>query len=161
MQMINNEDLKKILDACMVISLEYLCEVRFVDRCLLKGKWVLNFNLSDRLREEKKVAGTTIHSNGLIVVACNHYRSLNELIYAQPHEAVHVAQIARGNLIPSNGFSCWKGRKYPNLSVDDPDYFVSQPWEAEAQRMEGNVRSYLQKLMPSKTRIIGTSIIIK
>lgn len=105
MQMINNGDLKKILYACMVISLEYLCEVRFVDRCLLKGKRVLNFNLSDRLRKEKKVAGTTIHSNGLIVVACNHYLSLNELIYAQPHEAVHVAQIAKGDFIPSNGFS--------------------------------------------------------
>ena len=49
--------------------------------------------------------------------------SIKALAWAIPHEAIHLAQICKKDLKPYNGYSIWKGKKFPNLTTTDPNYF--------------------------------------
>jgi hypothetical protein len=61
------------------------------------------------------------------------------------HEAIHIAQIVKGDLSFEGGCEevTWKGRRYKTLPVHDKNYFINQPWEKEADEL---LLSVLEKI---------------
>ncbi len=51
--------------------------------------------------------------------------------HTMAHECVHIAQMLKGDYVPLDETSVWKGMEVDNLPDHHPDY-LEQPWEAEA-----------------------------
>jgi len=140
-------DLKDIVDTFMGVCLRHLVDKGFVTESQIQGNWYSR-EASDRLEKRSFVAAAGIDNGGRPVVLFNRNMPLKAIIYSIPHEAVHLAQICKRDLKPLKGKSLWKGKVFGNLPGDDPNYFSGQPWEAEAQDLEKEVRAALFEKCP-------------
>lgn len=123
----NQHELKTNLDTCMKICLGNLVQDGFVlEEDIGKG-WYSRFDLTDRMTAQGIAAGCTHDDIGRITVAYNLNRPFEELLWAVPHEAVHIAQLAKGDWDPQTGYSYWKGERFDNLPSTDSNYYINQP----------------------------------
>jgi hypothetical protein len=137
-------EFKTNLDTSTQICLGYLIQKGFVTKEDLAPGWYSRFDQTDRLEANDFAAGCTFDDNGTIIITFNLNRPFDELLWAIPHESVHIAQLAKGDWDPQIGYSFWKGERYENLSGEDENYYLNQPWEAEAKSFEDELREYLE-----------------
>src|SRR3989442_5825600 len=114
----------------MGLSLAKLVDMNHDRSDQVNGNWRIEFN-GARLQRKNFGGATTLDSNNHPVVYLSPRLNVEGLMFVIAHEAVHVAQICRGDYFPSFAFSIWKGREHVLLPADDPSY-ANQPWEAEA-----------------------------
>ena len=124
------------------LSLAKLVEMNHVRREEVNGNWRIEFNCA-KLQRKNFGGATTLDSNNHLVVYLSSQLNVEGLMFVIAHEAVHVAQICRGDYFPSFGFSIWKGCEHVLLTADDPSY-ASQPWEAEAFELAPGLFEYLK-----------------
>jgi len=148
-----NSDLKEIVDTFMGVCLQYLVDSGFVTESQIQGNWYSRDG-SDRLAAQSLAAAVSIDNANRPVVLFNTNLPLKAIIYTIPHEAVHLAQICKGDFEPLKGESLWKGEIFENLPAEDPNYFSGQPWEAEARDLENGVREALFKRCPSLEQLL-------
>lgn len=146
-------DLKDIVDTFMGLCLRYLVDKGFVARSEIQGNWYSR-EASDQLEKGSFVAAASIDNAGRPVVLFNTNMPLKAIIYSIPHEAVHLAHICKGDLEPLKGKSLWKEKVFCTLPGDDPNYFSGQPWEAEAQDLEKEVRTALFEKCPGMEELL-------
>jgi len=146
-------DLKDIVDTFMGLCLRYLVDKGFVAKSEIQGNWY-STEASDQLEKGSFVAAASIDNAGRPVVLFNTNMPLKAIIYSIPHEAVHLAQICKGDLEPLKGKSLWKEKAFCTLPGDDPNYFSGQPWEAEAQDLEKEVRTALFEKCPGMEELL-------
>lgn len=137
-----NSDLKEIVDTFMGVCLQFLVDSGFVNESQIQGNWYSR-EASARLAAQSFAAAASIDTAGRPVVLFNTNIPLNAIVYSIPHEAVHLAQICKGDFEPLEGKSRWKGKIFNNLPAEDPNYISGQPWEAEARNLEEDVRKAL------------------
>ncbi len=145
-----SQDVKEIVDVFLGISLGMLVETGFVSKDLIDKNWYSRFDMNHRLESDGFFAAASIDDADMPVVVFNTESTLEALAWAIPHEAIHLAQMCKKDLEPSDGFSIWKGKKYPQLKATDPNYSSPnyQPWEAEALELEESVRDALYEKFP-------------
>jgi hypothetical protein len=145
-----SQDVKVVVDGFIGISLGMLVESGFVPRDLIDRNWYSRFDMNHRLSSDEFFAAASIDDANRPVVVFNAESNIKALAWAIPHEAIHLAQICKKDLEPCNGYSIWKGQRFPNLSATDPNYFSQehQPWEAEAKELEDVVRNALYEKLP-------------
>lgn len=145
-----SQDIKEIVDTFISISLGKLVETDFVSRDLIDRNWYSRFDMNHRLEADEFFAAASIDEANRPVVVFNAESNIKALAWVIPHEAIHLAQICKKDLEPCNGYSLWKGKKFPNLTATDPNYFSPehQPWEAEAKELEDLVRGALYEKLP-------------
>ena len=114
----------------MGVCLEKLVELNRVRLDEVNRNWRIEFNEA-KLQRNNFGGATTLDPDDYLVVYLPPPQSVEHLMFVIAHEAVHVAQICRGDYFPCYGFSIWKDQEYVLLPGDDPGY-ASQPWEAEA-----------------------------
>jgi len=146
-------DLKDIVDTFMGLCLRYLVDKGFVARSEIQGNWYSR-EASDQLEKGSFVAAASIDNAGRPVVLFNTNMPLKAIIYSIPHEDVHLAHICKGDLEPLKGKSLWKEKVFCTLPGDDPNYFSGQPWEAEAQDLEKEVRTALFEKCPGMEELL-------
>lgn len=127
--------------------LQFLVEDGFVSLEQVNGRWHVKTSVSDKLRGSGFAAGASIDDAGHPYVAINPNKP-SLLGYVLPHEAIHLAQICKGDYEPQIGTSLWRGEIYPNLSATDPNYIQDQPWELEVSLLEEGVRQRLFAMYP-------------
>src|SRR5947208_15233256 len=94
----------------MGVSLTKLVEMKRVRREQVHGTWRIEFNAT-KLQRKNFGGGTTLDSNNLAVVYLLPQLTFEGLMFVIAHEAVHVAQICRGDYVPFVGFCIWKERE--------------------------------------------------
>lgn len=132
--MSRRKEIEEVVEGLACACLTKLIEIGRVTREQVAGKWYVEIS-DERLLPRRLFAATTIDNNGQTVMYVRSALLPEELVSAIPHEAVHLMQICKGDLIPGYGYQVWKGKRYPSLAADDPNYFEAQPWEAEAREL--------------------------
>lgn len=149
-QMILDE--KKIaVDTILNTCLGCLVDLGFVSKESFEGKEIYSrYDMSERLASLQFFAAASIDDIGRPVLVFNIEHNIKVLAWAIAHEAVHLAQVCKGEWEPFQGYSVWKGQRYTNLAADDPNYSSPdhQPWEAEAEHMEEKVRELMYERLP-------------
>jgi len=127
------------------VCLSELIKIGLVSLEQVNNRWYLKCNQDSRLEQFGFAAAVSIDENKMPVLFFNSKLTLQGLVYTLPHEAIHLAQICSGMSEPCSGYTVWKGKKYPTLAADDPNYFSLeyQPWEAQAKELEPVVREAL------------------
>ena len=107
--------------------------------------------MNDRLSSLEFLAAASIDNAGRPFVAFNSNYNLKAIAWGIAHEAIHIAQICKGDWEPFEGYSVWKGQKYANLEATDPNYssIEHQPWEWEAESLEEEVRKAMNERLPT------------
>ncbi len=145
------EQKKGVVDEILKACLCYLVDINFVNENDFAGKIIdTRYNMNDRLKSNNFFAAASIDDLGRPVFIFNIELSMKELACATAHEAIHLAQICKGDWEPFQGYSEWKGKQYKNLDASDPNYHSSehQPWETEAYKLEEQVKKYLFDKLP-------------
>lgn len=138
----------QIFEACLIC----LVELKFVSSNDFEDKGIYSrCDMNDKLENLQFFAGSSIDDIGRPVLVFNIDQNIKALAWAIAHEAVHIAQICKGDWEPFQGYSTWKGEKFDNLEADDPNYSSNahQPWEFEAKEMEGKVWERLCIKLPA------------
>jgi hypothetical protein len=151
----NNED-REIIKALVEACFDYLEEIDFIEKAVIQ--WYPRYDMNLRLDSLNFEAAASIDDVGRPTIIFKSRFSLRT-VFAIPHESIHIAQICKGDYVPFKGFSLWRGNQYTNLTADDPNYFIQQPWEEEARRFEEEVRGYmLNKVneVPGLTKYLGS-----
>ena len=118
-----SQDVKDIVDILIGRLLGKLVETDFVPRNLIDRNGYPRFDMNHRLNADEFSATASIDDANRPFVIFNTESSIKALAWAIPHEAIHLAQICKKDLKPYNGYSIWKGKKFPNLTTTDPNYF--------------------------------------
>src|SRR5687767_548773 len=124
-----NDPIHEAANLLMGLCLKKLVEMARVRHEQVNRNWRIEFD-GTKLQTKKLGAATTLDSNNQLVVYLPPPVNVEHLMLLIAHEAVHIAQICRGDYFPSFGFSVWKEQEYLSLPAEDPGY-ASQPWEAE------------------------------
>lgn len=144
----NREDLmmevaKELTGAC----LGKLVQMGLVTTEQVSGSWRVEFS-DERLVPCQMFSAASIDSKGKPVIYIRTTCTMEQLMYALAHEAVHLAQICSGDLVPDYGRQFWKGTPYPSLPAGDPNYVAAQPWEAEAAELQPVLLEDLKRRYP-------------
>jgi hypothetical protein len=108
-----------------------------------QSQWYLRPDDGNNLNAKMFFAAASVDQNGRPYLLINPTSPLKALAWAIPHEAIHIAQICKGDLEPGHGYSTWRGTRFNQLTADDPSYVLGQPWEAEAQELEARLREQM------------------
>lgn len=130
-------------------SLRYLVKTGFLSKAVMSGAFYVAVDAS-KLEKPKFAAGASIDPAGRPFIAIRPGLNAGRpdlIAQVIAHESIHLAQIIKGDLDPRKGYSLWKGERHKNLSGDDSAYFEDQPWESEAQALEGEVLAHLMTLL--------------
>ena len=152
----SNSEKKGAVDTILKTCLYYLVDIDFAKESDFVGKIInTRCDMNDRLQSEGFFAAASIDDLGRPVLIFNIEQSMKELACAIAHEAIHIAQICKGDWEPFQGYSDWKGKKYQNLDASDPNYHSAehQPWEAEVYEHEEKLISYLFENLPALHRL--------
>lgn len=131
----------------MGLCLAKLVEMERVRREQVNGTWRIEFN-REKLQRKQFGGAASLDSINRPVVYLSPQLNIEGLMVVIAHEAVHLAQICRGDYFPSYGFSIWKEQEYVLLSADDPNY-SDQPWEAEANELSPVLFAHLKSRVDS------------
>lgn len=145
------DDRKQIVDTMIGVCLGYLVSEGQVQRQDIEGKWYSRCDMDDRLDSAGFHGGASVDDLGRPVIVFHSRQTFETLSHVLPHESVHLTQLCRGDWKPFQGYSLWKGQKFPHLKGDDPDYSSQdkQPWEYEAKQWEQRVRKALVEKFPT------------
>jgi len=146
----SNQDKHKVVNLIIGICLGYLVETDFVEQEWINGKWYSRYDMNERLQNLQFVAAASIDDIGRPVVVFNMSHNIKAIAWGMAHEAIHLAQICKGDWEPFQGYSVWKGKEYKNLPATDVNYFSidHQPWEVEAKGLEEKVRQAIYEKLP-------------
>lgn len=149
-------DVKEGISAIVELCLHRLVEMGRVSKEQLKHRVRIDWNSSRQLRARGLVAATTEDDFGVAVLKLDTSLPLPSLVWAIPHEAVHIAQTCRGDLrhLPGRD-SIWKGEHYRTLDGEDAGY-SQQPWEAEASSLESILRDAIREKYPDLGKLLPT-----
>lgn len=142
-----SQAVQAMLEACLY----HLVEAGFAAASDFASKQIsIRCDMNERLDSLSFFAAASIDDIGRPVLIFNADHSLEALAWVVAHEAVHIAQICKGDWEPFKGYSVWKCRKHNNLAATDPNYFSLsyQPWEAEAKELEEGVRNAIYEKFP-------------
>lgn len=134
---------KKLTGTC----LDKLVQIGLVTTEQVSGSWRVQFS-DARLVPHQMFSAASIDKNGTPVIYIRTNCTKEQLMYALAHEAVHLAQICAGDLVPEYGRKFWKGTSYPSLLAEDPNYVASQPWESEAADLQPVLFEVLKQKYP-------------
>ena len=134
----------------MGLCLAKLVEMERVRLEQVNGNWRVEFN-GVKLHGKNFGGVATLDSNNRPVVYLSPQLNIEGLMFVIAHEAVHLAQICRGDYFPSFGFSIWKEKEYVLLPAGDPGY-ASQPWEAEAFELSPVLLEHVKSKVASSSR---------
>jgi hypothetical protein len=137
------EEMKEVADVIVGTCLVKLVQLGRVTRQQVNGKWYVSFNKSI-LSGKGFAGGATLDRNNNPVLYLSPDLSVAALVWLITHEAVHLMQLCKGELIPMIGYHIWQGRPYRSLPADHPDYFTAQPWETEAQELQPLLLEHLK-----------------
>ena len=137
-----NDPIHEAANLLMGLCLKKLVEMARVRHEQVNRNWRIEFD-GTKLQTKKLGAATTLDSNNQLVVYLPPPVNVEHVMFLIAHEAVHVAQICRGDYFPFFGFSVWKEQEYVSLPAEDPGY-ASQPWEAEAFELAPGLFEYLK-----------------
>jgi len=149
------KDIQETISAVVEFCLRCLVKMKDVSEDQLRHRVCVDWNSSERLRRCKLAAAVTQDNEGRAVLKLDRTLSLGVLVWAIPHEAVHIAQICRGDLryLPDR-ITYWKGRLCRAMDADDPDYF-HQPWEAEAELLGPKLRAAIVEKCPGLGKLLS------
>jgi hypothetical protein len=137
---------KGLIGAC-------LCKLVELNRVTIEqvnGKWRVEFS-DERLVPRQMFSAASIDRDGKPVIYIRTTSTLEQLKFAIAHEAIHLAQICAGDLVPEYGRQFWKGTAYPSLQAGNPNYIATQPWEEEAADLQPVILEYLQNWCQKRT----------
>jgi hypothetical protein len=138
----------RIAELMIRVCLRKLIELGKVELEQVHGKWYVEFN--KRKLQKKSFAGAaTLDDHNCPVVYLLPQLNMKGLMSVIPHEAAHLMQICKGDMIPEFGYTVWKGQKYKSLPYNHPDYFDKQPWEKEAKELQPILFEYLKSKVTS------------
>jgi hypothetical protein len=146
--MTSDDPVKEVADLFVGLCLQKLIELGHVEREQVNGRWYVEFN-ETKLMGKGFGGATTLDPRNQPVVYLLPQLNVQGLMFVIAHEAVHLMQICKGELIPGFGFSIWRGQEYLALEHDHPEYFEAQPWEKEARELEGVLLEHLKSNVPS------------
>jgi len=109
-------NVKEGISVMVEFCLRRLVEMGQVSKKQLKHRVRIDWNGSRQLRALGLAAATTENDSGVAVLKLDTSLPLHKLVWAIPHEAVHVAQTCRGDLrhLPGRN-SIWKGERYSGV----------------------------------------------
>lgn|GEM_PF-2098930 len=150
-------NVKEGISVIVEFCLRRLVEMGQVSKEQLKHRVRIDWNSSRQLRALGLAAATTENDSGVAVLKVDTSLPLPSLVWAIPHEAVHIAQTCRGDLrhLPGRN-SIWKGEHYRTLDGEDAGYF-QQPWEAEARFLESVLRDAIREEYPDLGKLLPTA----
>jgi len=131
---------REVISGLLRFCLQLLVDDGHVQEDELRSNFHIAYEGSDRLNSRGLAAATTQDDEGHAVLVVDPALPLDAIIWAIPHEAVHVAQVCRGDLAFLVRCTQWQGQSYVTLHAEHPDYLM-QPWEAEAARLEHDLRA--------------------
>lgn len=117
------------------LCLQELISLGRVTREQVNGIWYVEFN-DVKLQAKGFGGAATLDRLNRPVIYLSSRLNIEGLMFVIAHETVHLMQICKGDFVPFNGFSIWKGKEYVLLPHDDPDYFEAQPWEQQANELQ-------------------------
>ncbi len=138
-----NDPKQEVAELFVGLCLQKLVEMEKVERQQVNGKWYVEFNAA-KLQRKGFGGAASLDCNNRPVIYLLPQLNVDGLMFVIAHEAVHLAQICRGDFVPLFGFSIWKAQEYVLLSVDDPKYTEAQPWEAEADDLSPVLLEHLK-----------------
>lgn len=155
---LSDNEKRELVIRLVGFCLQVLVEQAFVTRKQLAGRVRFDFQADTQLDRRDFAAATTQDDAGNAVLQVHSNLPIAQTVWCLPHEAVHIAQVCRGDLAyPLGGGVIWKGERWLPSQADDPQYF-GQPWEEETGRlapelMRAMKNSYpaLQDLIPAGT----------
>jgi hypothetical protein len=143
------EQLHEIVGTVATVCLTQLVKDGYTTAATLNGRWEPRPDLGGRLERARFAAAVTFDDASQRAILLYSLKlPLAAVLYAIPHEVVHVAQTCNGHLMQEVGYSTWQGRRYEALAAEDPRYSIDQPWEAEACAREGALREYMYQRFP-------------
>ena len=114
---IQQEAISVIVKFC----LRYLVKMGRVSESQIRGRVTIDWGSSKELKGHGLAAAASQDSENRAVLKLDTTLPFAELVWAIPHEAVHVAQICRGDLLlPPGEGTYWKGTRYTTLGASDP-----------------------------------------
>lgn len=146
------DEKKNVIDTILSTCLGCLVDLNYISAQEFEGKGIYSrHDMNDRLASLQFFAAASIDDAGRPVLVFNIEQNIKALAWAIAHEAVHLAQICKGDWEPFQGYSIWKGQKYTTLAADDPNYssLAHQPWEADAESVEEKVRELMYERLPT------------
>ncbi|SIQ61375.1 hypothetical protein [Marinobacterium stanieri] len=140
------EEKVDLLRGVLTKSFQAMVDMGFVrlDEC--KGGFAISADKAKELSARGLGAAASIDdSSGKPVMYFDPGMDPKGLVWVATHEAVHLAQIAKGDFEPSFGYVLWKGQRFEGLDASDPNYFSKdhQPWEHEAAKIEKEIRKQI------------------
>ena len=147
-------NVKEGISAIVEFCLHRLVEMNRVSKEQLKHRVSIDWNSSIQLRARGLAAATTEDDFGVAVLKLDTSLPLSSLVWAIPHEAVHIAQTCHGDIrhLPGRN-TIWKGKHYRTLDGGDTGYF-QQPWEAEARFLESVLRDAIREEYPDLGKLL-------
>src|SRR5918912_635426 len=99
---------KEVAELFTGLCLQKLVELGKVEREQVNGKWYVEFNVT-KLKNKGLAGAATLDSFDRPVMYLLPELNLDGLMWIVAHEAVHLMQICKGDLIPDYGYKIWKG----------------------------------------------------
>ena len=134
---------QELAEKLVGICLSKLSELGKVELEQVDGKWYVEFN-AKKLEDKGFAGAATLDKYNCPVVYLSPQLNIEGLVEVISHEAIHLIQICKGDMIPGCGYTEWKGRKYKTLPHNHPVYFEKQPWEREAKELQPILYKYLE-----------------
>lgn len=128
-------DLREVAVALVVLCLEELVCLGRVEPADVNRRWYVVID-PERLASRDLAGAVTLDGRGGVVLLLLPNLSIEGLLGVVAHEVVHLVQMCRGELVPLRGCHAWKEDLYETLPAGHPDYFLAQPWEAEAAELQ-------------------------
>jgi hypothetical protein len=139
---------KEMAEVFAGLCLQKLVELGKVERERVLGTWYIEFD-ETKLKGKGLAGAATLDAFDRPVIYLLPELSIDGLMWVVAHEAIHLMQICKGDLIPCYGYKIWKGQRYQSLSNEHPDYFEAQPWEKEANELHSILLEHLKSKMPT------------
>ena len=147
---LENGEKRDLIMGLVKFCLMYLVEKNYVLLEQVQQNYWIQFDDDAQLQQQGLLAAVTRDDEGHAMLLVDWARPLSATIWALPHEAIHLAQICKGDLVHQKGRTLWKEQAYTSLDAEHPDYFSSdlQPWEAEAKSLESELRTAMLDKYP-------------
>jgi len=132
----------------LVRCLRHLVTFGAVTEQEVSARYYIRWDRAYVLQYRGHGAATTQDEEGRAVVYLDPDQQVHQLVSCIIHEATHVAQICRGDLVSLRGRGHeWCGERHDGCDAEDPAY-LDQPWEIEAEEMVPRLISMLRESDP-------------
>lgn len=147
---LGNGEKRELITGLVRFCLMYLVKKNYISLGQVEKNYWIMCDITTRLQQNGLLAAVTRDDAGHAILLVDCTQPLSAIIWALPHESVHLAQVCKGDLIQQKGKTIWRGKEYTVLNADHPDYFSPdlQPWEAEAKSLESGLRTAMIEKYP-------------